>query len=105
MELVLDIVSWFCILTGAFFSLTGAIGLFRFPDFFSRVHAVSMDDSLGVMLILLGLLLQNGLNLNAAKLLFIFFFFLFTNSASTHALTKAARQDGVDPLPGNKSNK
>lgn len=102
MEIFLDIISWVCILAGAFFALTGAFGLFRFPDFYSRVHAASMDDSLGVLLILLGLLIQNGWDLNGAKLGFIFFFFLFTNSASTHALTKAARKHGLKPFLGDE---
>lgn len=105
MELLLDILSWLCILSGAFFSLTGAVGLFRFPDFFSRVHASSMDDSLGVLLVLTGLFLQNGIDLNGIKLIFIFFFFLFTNTAATHALVKAARKDGLKPMLGDEVNK
>ena len=100
MEQVLDIISWICIGFGAFFAVTGGVGLFRLPDFYSRVHASGMDDTLGVLLILLGLLIQNGLDLNGAKLIFIFFFLLFTGPAATHALVKAARHGGLKPLLG-----
>lgn len=100
MEYILDIISWICIVIGAFFSITGAVGLFRFPDFYSRAHAAGIDETAGVFLILLGLLIQNGFDLNGAKLIFIFLFFLLTNPVATHALAKAARHGGLKPMLG-----
>ncbi|MEJ2178493.1 MAG: monovalent cation/H(+) antiporter subunit G, partial [Gammaproteobacteria bacterium] len=58
MELILDILSWLFLLGGSFFCLTGALGLLRFPEFFSRIHAASLTDTLGASLILIGLMLQ-----------------------------------------------
>ena len=45
MDILLDIVSWICLLSGSFFCLTGAVGLLRFPEFFSRIHAASLTDT------------------------------------------------------------
>jgi multicomponent Na+:H+ antiporter subunit G len=67
MDLVLDILSWVCLPGGAIFLLIGAIGVLRFPDFYTRLHAVSICDTLGAGLILLGLMLQGGLSLVTVK--------------------------------------
>jgi multicomponent Na+:H+ antiporter subunit G len=98
MSQVLDIISWIAILGGAFFSITGAVGLYRFPDYYSRVHAAGMTDTLGALLILVGLTLQNGWDLNVAKYIFIFIFILYTGPTATHALAKAARHGGLMPV-------
>lgn len=93
--LVLDIVSSILLLAGVFFGLTGAIGLFRFPDFFTRVHAASITDSIAAILILSGLLLQTSFDLNTAKLLFILLFLMITSPTASHALAKSARHGGL----------
>lgn len=93
--LVLDIVSSILLLAGVFFGLTGAIGLFRFPDFFTRVHAASITDSIAAILILSGLLLQTSFDLNTAKLLFILMFLMITSPTASHALAKSARHGGL----------
>ena len=72
--LFLDIVSSILLLAGVFFGLSGAVGLFKFPDFFSRVHAASVTDSIAAILIIGGLLLQTSFDLNTAKLLFVLLF-------------------------------
>ena len=56
--LVLDILTWACLLAGGFLAFSGAVGLFRFPDFFTRLHAASVTDTLATGLIVLGLMLQ-----------------------------------------------
>jgi multisubunit Na+/H+ antiporter MnhG subunit len=56
MDILLDIVSWIFLVSGSFFCLTGAVGLLRFPEFFSRIHAASLTDTLGASLILIGLM-------------------------------------------------
>ncbi len=97
MDLFVDILSWIAIMGGAFFSISGAVGLFRLPDFYSRVHAAGMTDTLGALLILLGLALQNGWDLNLAKYAFIAIFILYTGPTATHALAKAAMHGGLKP--------
>ena len=98
MELVLDLLSWVCLLAGAAFLLIGAIGVLRFPDFYTRLHAVSVCDTLGAGLVLVGLMLQGGLSLVTLKLLLMFCFMMFTGPTAVHALAEAALQGKLKPL-------
>ena len=98
MEAVIDLVSWLCLLGGAGFLLIGAIGVLRFPDFFTRLHAVSVGDTMGASLVLAGLMLQGGLSLVTVKLLLIFYFMIFTGPTAVHALAEAALQAKLEPL-------
>ena len=92
---LLDIFSSILLVAGAFFGLTGAVGLFKFPDFFTRVHAASVTDSIAAILILAGLLLQTSFDLNTAKLIFILVFLMITSPTASHALAKSARHGGL----------
>ncbi|KAA5607395.1 hypothetical protein F1188_01110 [Roseospira marina] len=99
MALVLDILSWAFIIGGGVFSLLSGIGVVRFPDVFTRMHAASLADTLGAGLIILGLLLQAGIgaDLVGVKLILILVFLLFTSPVVTHALAQAALLDGERP--------
>ena len=101
--LFLDIVSSILLLAGIFFGLSGAIGLFKFPDFFTRVHAASVTDSIAAILIIGGLLLQTSFDLNTAKLIFILLFLMLTSPTASHALAKAARHGGLLTLAETRS--
>ncbi len=103
-QLFIDIVSWIAILGGSFFVVTGGIGILRLPDFFTRLHAVSMPDTLGIGLIVLGLVFQAGLSLTSVKLILILLFIMFTGPAATHALAKAALHGNVEPLLSDEEN-
>ena len=83
------------VVTGSVFCLLGGIGLHRFPDFYTRLHAAGMTDSLGAVLILIGLMFQSGFSLITVKLVTIIAFAYLTSPAATHALAKAAFSDGV----------
>jgi len=98
MDLVLDLLSWVCLLAGAAFLLIGAIGVLRFPDFYTRLHAVSVCDTLGAGLVLAGLMLQGGLSLVTVKLLLMFCFMMFTGPTAVHALAQAALLGKLKPL-------
>jgi len=98
MEYLRDTLSWIAIACGCFFVITGGIGILRLPDFFTRLHAVSMPDTLGAGLIITGLVLQSGFNQTSAKLIMILLFMLFTGPAATHALAKAAVHGKLKPL-------
>ncbi|MCG7531601.1 monovalent cation/H(+) antiporter subunit G [Psychrobium sp. MM17-31] len=102
--MILDVLSAICLLLGAFFSLTGAFGLFRFPDFFTRVHAASVTDSIVTLLIVAGLMLRTDFDLVTVKLLFIAIFLLLTGPTASHALAKSARHGGLLTMPESKSN-
>ena len=98
MSAFLDLASWVCLVAGGAFCVISALGLLRMPDFYTRVHAASVTDTLGVGLVLLGLLLQAGFTLVAAKLLMIALLILFTSPTASHALARAAFVRGVKPL-------
>lgn len=100
MDLALDIASWTFLLTGSFFLLTGGIGVLRLPDFFTRLHAGGVTDTMGAGLTLLGLALQAGLSLAGIKLILILGFLIFTSPTATHALAKAALHGTLKPLLG-----
>lgn len=82
---------------GAFFLLVGSMGLIRLPDFFSRNHATGKSDTLGMMLVIFGMMLIEGATLNGAKLLFALIFVFLTNPTGTHALANAALRSGLKP--------
>ena len=84
-----------------FFLIVGGIGLLRFPDFYTRMHATGMTDTLGVGLMLLGMMMQAGLTLTAVKLAFIGFFIFFTSPTSTYAIANAAFSQGLKPKLAN----
>jgi multicomponent Na+:H+ antiporter subunit G len=97
MQPVLDILSWTLIIAGSFFTVSGAIGLVRMPDVYTRMHAASVTDTLGAGLLLAGLMVQAGLSLVTLKLLFILILFFFMGPVATHALALAALHAGVRP--------
>jgi multicomponent Na+:H+ antiporter subunit G len=101
----LDILSWIIIVAGAGFSIVGAIGLLRFPDFYTRLHAAGITDTLGAWLILLGVLLQVESWLVAIKLVLIVVFLFFTSPTATHALARAALTSGLKPWTKDRENK
>ena len=109
MDILVDIVSWIFLLTGSFFCLTGAVGLLRFPEFFSRIHAASLTDTLGASLILIGLMFQAGWQLALPKLILILIFSLLACTTASHAMGKAALKSGLRPLDqkegGNEADK
>ncbi len=105
MEIFLDIISWICLLSGSFFCFTGALGILRFPDFFSRMHAASITDTLGAGLILIGLMLQAGIGLVLAKLILILLFSLLACTTAGHSMTKAALKSGLKPEAAMKNSK
>ncbi|EKV30903.1 Na(+) H(+) antiporter subunit G [Caenispirillum salinarum AK4] len=92
-ELLRDGLSWAMLLGGAAFSLIGGLGILRMPDIYTRMHAASLTDTMGAILILGGLMIQGGLTLVTAKLVLTLFFLLFTSPVSTHALAAAALTD------------
>ena len=98
MSMLLDAVSWLCLVTGGMFAVIGAVGLVRMPSFFTRMHAASLIDTLGAALILAGLMIQAGFTLTTLKLAVIGVLLLFASPTATHALAKAALARGVDPL-------
>ena len=92
--------SWAFIVSGSVFVVIGAFGTLRFPDFWSRLHAASITDSAGAILLIIGMCLQAGATLITVKLLIIGAFLFFTGPTSTHAIANAALVTGLRPTEG-----
>ena len=97
MALLLDSASWILILGGSGFMLIGAIGIVRMPDFYTRLHAAGLTDSMGAALMLAGLMLQGGWGLTPVRLLLMLLLIYFTSPVATHALANAAYRAGLRP--------
>jgi multicomponent Na+:H+ antiporter subunit G len=82
---------------GALLSIVGALGVLRFPDVFTRIHAASITDTGGASLVILGLGLIAGLTPLTLKLLLIWAFIMLTTPAAANALANAAFGSGHAP--------
>ena len=105
MELIVDISSALCLLLGSFLCLSGGVGIMRLPDFYTRMHAVGVTDTLGAGMVLIGLMLQNPEGLVILKLLLILVMTLFISPVASHALAKAAFRNHLVPLSDRNENK
>ncbi len=97
----MTILEWFSLLLlvgGSLFGIIGAVGVVRLPDFYSRLHAVGITDTLCAALVLLGLVLQADDWSSAIKVLLVLFFLILTSPVSTHVLGSTA-ETSVCPLP------
>ena len=95
-----EILSWLLIVAGSVFVIIGGVGLLRLPDFYTRIHAAGITDTIGSWLIIAGLVLHEGFTLTTAKLVMLLFLLLLTSPLASHALAKAAYLRGLDPLQG-----
>lgn len=98
MSSLIELLSWCCFLFGGFLCLSGGVGLLRLPDFFTRVHAVGVTETLATPLLLFGVMLQLGATLDTLKLLLVMVFVLATNPTASYAMAKAALHGGQRPL-------
>jgi multicomponent Na+:H+ antiporter subunit G len=104
-DLAREIAAGLFLFAGAFFLLAGAIGMNRMPDLFTRMHAASVGDTLGVSLMLIGMVFLAGFTLVTVKLVFLLAFLLFMGPVASHALAAAALQAGVKPLLASERTK
>lgn len=94
-----DVFSWSLILAGCGFIFTGAFGVLRMPDFYTRLHAAGLTDTMGSGFLLIGLMLQAGISLASLKLALMLLFIYFTSPIATHALANAAYSAGLRMHP------
>ncbi|TCD14093.1 monovalent cation/H(+) antiporter subunit G [Oricola cellulosilytica] len=90
MEMVTTVIAGVLVLGGAFFALVAALGLWRFPDIYSRMHAASKAGTLGSGLVLLALAVHAGDTATVTRALAGIVFFLLTAPISAHLLAKSA---------------
>jgi len=98
MSMIADVISVIFLMVGSFFVVGGAVGTMRFPDFYSRLHSAGVTDTLGAILILLGLMFLTADFLVIVKLLFIGLFLFITGPTATHAIANAALTAGLRPF-------
>ena len=94
MRFVIDTLTVLFVLGGAFFFLAGTVGLLRFPDPLSRVHALTKADNLGLGLIVLGLALHADRPFSAAKLIAVWLLALFAGAMVSQLIGRAVRRAG-----------
>lgn len=92
----MTVVSMVLVAGGVFFLMTGAVGMIRFPDIYTRMHAAGKCDTLGSLLVLTGLACHEGFALVSAKLVIVALFILVTSPTATHAIARAARRSGIE---------
>jgi multicomponent Na+:H+ antiporter subunit G len=95
--MITDWISWLLLAVGGFFVLVGGVGVLRMPDLYTRLHAASVTETLGTILVMLGLMVYTGWTLASFKLFAILLFLLFTAPVASYALANAALIAGVKP--------
>ena len=100
---LLNVLCVLCLLIGAFFFFGTAVGVVRFPDLYTRIHAASKGDTLSTILLMTGFAIYNLHDptpanvLVSIKILFIMGFIFITSPTAGHVLTEAAYMTGAKP--------
>ena len=94
MSLLRDVVTVFCVSAGGVFFLAGTVGLLRFPDSLTRLHALTKADNLGLGLVVLGLLPQADGVLGAVKLIAVWLLAQLAGATATQLVAAAVRRNG-----------
>jgi multicomponent Na+:H+ antiporter subunit G len=97
MSMLLDVFSIVAIVAGAFFYLAGTVGLLRFPDAYTRLHALTKADNLGLVLVVIGLLPQVDGVLTVLKLVLVWLLVLLSSAAVSQLIARSARRRETRP--------
>lgn len=97
MSAILDAVTLLLIAGGCVFFLAGTVGLIRFPDFFTRLHAMTKADNVGLGLVVVGLALQGDGLIAAGQLVLIWLLVLLASASSSHLLARSALRRRLSP--------
>jgi multicomponent Na+:H+ antiporter subunit G len=95
--MIWDVVGVSLIAAGVLLLAVSAVGLIRLPDFYSRAHAVTKSETLGLLFVLVGLVALHRLGPGSAQMLFIAVFALVANATAMHALARAAFRTETEP--------
>lgn len=107
----MNVLTALLLIPGVFFFAVGVIGILRFPDFYTRLHAAGKCDTLAAVLVLLAVAVYNlhdfslGNALVSAKILAIVAFVFVSSPTATHAITEAALITGVEPWAKGEAKK
>ncbi|WP_373892881.1 monovalent cation/H(+) antiporter subunit G [Virgibacillus natechei] len=105
-EIIINILIILLILAGTFLILSAAVGMVRFPDLYTRLHAATKASTLGIASVLAGafLFLYVTESIVSGKLLLAIVFILLTSPVSAHMLGRAAHSQGVKPIVKHRSD-
>lgn len=97
---ILNILTVIFLLLGTFFVFSGSLGVFRFPDVYTRLHAATKASTLGIASILIGafIFLYVAHDIVSGKLLLAIVFILLTAPVSGHMISRAAHNSGTKPV-------
>lgn len=98
LRLVLDLLGGGLVLVGVAFFLAGTVGLLRFPDLYSRLHALTKADALGLGFVVLGLGFRPGPWAERVQLLLIWLLVLASTATVAHLMARSALDQGVRPV-------
>jgi multicomponent Na+:H+ antiporter subunit G len=87
---------------GTFLLGVSALGVVRFPDFYTRAHAIGKSETLGIMLVVAGLIALEAPGPATLRLVFVLVFALIANPTAIHAIARAAKRTGVEPWTGER---
>lgn len=90
-----DYLSAVLLIAGAVFFLAGTLGLLRFPDVYTRIHALTKADNVGLGLMVVGLAVQADSWAAAGKLLLIWLLVLLAGASVAHLVSRRALQRGI----------
>ena len=96
MEL-LDILTGVLLVVGTAFFAAGSLGVLRFPDVYTRLHALTKADNLGLGFVVIALSLQAESVIVAAKLILIWVLVLVAGATASYVVSRAARRSGIEP--------
>jgi len=92
MKTAADVFTIVAMLGGLFFFFAGTLGLLRFPDTYTRLHALTKADNLGLGMVVVGLLPQAGHLVVALKLIVVWLLVMLTSSDVSQLIARAARR-------------
>lgn len=93
----LDILTLILLTVGTAFFAVGSVGLLRLPDVYTRLHALTKADNLGLGFIVIALALRSGSAIVVAKLLLTWILVLVAGATASFLVAEAARTSGVKP--------
>jgi multicomponent Na+:H+ antiporter subunit G len=94
---LIDLLSAVLILSGSVFFLAGTVGMLRFPDVFSRLHALTKGDNVGLGLTVLGLAVRAESVAAVGKLFLVWTLVLLAGATASHLIARSSLRRGIKP--------
>jgi multicomponent Na+:H+ antiporter subunit G len=98
--MILDVLSILCIGASVFFFAAGVLGVLRFPDVYTRLHALTKADNLGLGWVVAGLALQHGFSMIVLKLILVWLVALLASATTGYLVARSGLRLGVQPRQG-----